>query len=341
MSLLPSRGLDRLRAGRCASGRTSGVGKRAVELGGDRGRPALLGPDDTDGPGAGERHAGRAGGGSRAQLGEERRVGRRGRARAARSWNDVGEQLGVARGDRGAEQRRRARRRRPRRRGGRTPAAASATARVFTRVVGDDDDRGERQVGRRREPRAGRRRCARSGRRRRAARRRGCRRGPRAAGPSSSSSSAASVAARGRARRRRARRRRVAADEPSPRSSGMRLTKRKRCPSSGATSAKARSARCVASRGSSPAPSPSSATSGSPVVGAADLELVPEVERRGGAVEARRRGWRSSPARGRRTCCAASRPTPRRGSTRRSARRRRSCRAVSVDGRRVLQAVAR
>ena len=63
---------------------------------------------------------------------------------------------------------------------------------------------------------------------------RGCRRGPRAAG-------------RARAPRRRARRARrrsspatmpaatVAADEPSPRSSGIRLTKRKRCPSSGAT----------------------------------------------------------------------------------------------------------
>ena len=49
----------------------------------------------------------------------------------------------------------------------------------------------------------------------------------------------------------------VAAREPSPRSSGIRLTKRKRWPLIGATSANARSARCSVVGGTSSAPSPS------------------------------------------------------------------------------------
>ncbi len=76
-------------------------------------------------------------------------------------------------------------------------------------------------------------------------------------------------------------------------------------------------------RGSSSAPSPSSTTSGSPFDGRRDLELVPEVERGRGAVEARAEVRVEAGARTT-TVPFTSRPRP--GSPRRSARRARPAR---------------
>ena len=52
----------------------------------------------------------------------------------------------------------------------------------------------------------------------------------------------------------------AAADEPSPRSSGIRLVNRNRLPAGSARRAYARTARFVASAASSPAPSPTTST---------------------------------------------------------------------------------
>ena len=195
-------------------------------------------------------------------------------------------------------------------------AAAAASRARRTRADGERDPRvhprvgtttigaSGRSVATRRGAKA-RCRCARSGRRRRAPRRRDCRRAPRAAG-------------RARAPRRRGVPARDGepgdeaggdgrrADEPSPRSSGMRLTKRNVWPVDGATSANARSARC--------------SRRPRQLVGALALERHhglavarrrPRARSRGRAPRPRSRspgrGWPSSPVRGRRA--RAHRPT--------------------------------
>ena len=222
--------LGRLLGRRCGgAGRARRAGARC-ERGCDRGRVVLRGPDDDRRAGARERDAGAcpAPGSSRSSPSSGASSTRYGSC--SLSWKAAASSVGVAGGDRRAEQRRlRARRGGVGVRDGRR-AGAPREASVFTRVSGTTTiGASGRSVASRARVRQRRCRCARSGRRRRRPRARGCRRAPRAAG-------------RARAPRR-ARRSRpataspatspaaiVAADEPSPRSSGIRLTKRKRRP---------------------------------------------------------------------------------------------------------------
>ncbi len=211
------------------------------ELGGDVGGLVGARPDDDGRPGAGERDADRLERRLVAERLQERR--RRGAVRLVQAVVE-----------RRREQRRVARRRRLRRAARPAPAVTAASScgteagsaardsAVLVRSFGTTTTAAA-GIARRCGRRAGRRFGSRSGRRRRSARRRGCRRGPRAP-----SRARAARRARGRARRRprpaTSPSAIVAALEPSPRSSGIRFTKRKRRPSSGATSANARSARC-------------------------------------------------------------------------------------------------
>ena len=281
-----------------ASGRTSCLGQRASSSAATLGRAPCSAQTTTDGPGARQRHAGRAGDGLLAQLvrAAARPASRYGSC--SRSWKAAREQL------------RRRRRRSPRRAA--PPAAGGRGGLVVAERLG------QRAL----------RDCSRARRARRERRAIG---GERQVGRRSARADAAAVApdqadaavqrggevvgvalerqpeleqlvgrgvapGRGGAGDEPGGDRR-GADEPSPRSSGIRLTKRKRWPSSGATSANARSARCVASRGSSSAPSPSSVTSGSPSASTTSSSFQ-RSSAAAGAVEARARGWPSSPARG-------------------------------------------
>ncbi len=192
---------------------------------------SLLGPDDDRRARARERDAGLARDRARASSASSGASGsRNGSCRT--SWNALGEQLGVARGDRSAEQRRLGGGGRRPRRAGANSGRRERDALVFTRVCRDDDDRRERQVGRdplrleaavalrqiRQTPPSSARRevvgvaLERQPELEQQVERH---RPPAAASPATSPAAT------------------VAADEPSPRSSGIRLTNRKRWPSSG------------------------------------------------------------------------------------------------------------
>ena len=113
----------------------------------------------------------------------------------------------------------------------------------------------------------------------------------------------------------------AAADEPSPRSSGIAFRTGSCLPAGSARSAYARTARLSCVGESSAAPSPSTTTPAS----VRHLELVPEIERDGGGVEA------GADVRGGRGCADDHRAGPRRRSRRDP---RRPGRAVARSGRR-------
>ena len=278
----------------------------------------------TDGPEPDSVDTGGAGDGVVAQLLEQRRVGE-----PERLVEDVVEGLRRAARRRRRRSPRRAMRpaptprRQPRRGGANSGSRERAWLGVHARIR-DDDDRGERQIDRDPSRVRSRRRCARSGRRRRGAQRRDCRRGLRAAGPSSSSSSAESARPRtAAARDEPGRDRRRARAEPALERDPVHEAEAVTLDRSDERERAQRKMRRVAGQllGAFALDGDERLT----VRCVSHLQLVPEIERRGGAVEPGAEVGRG----GRRADDERSRGHPRENRLERSARRESAVRSVS------------